>query len=88
MATVIIRLAENHFISRRAEGMLGNGWEQVCSVQWARMQTDVSAAVYVCRLASALNMKGTGLVLGVTTCVLLLTTAARSVGLMKTSSEN
>lgn len=33
MATVIIRLAENHFISRGAEGMLGNGWERVRSVQ-------------------------------------------------------
>ena len=52
----------------------------------ALMQTDVSAAVCVCRRASVLNMKGTSL--GMTTCVLLLTTVAPSVGLMKTSTES
>lgn len=54
----------------------------------ALTQTDVSAAVYVCRRAPVQNMKGTGLALGKTACVLLLTTAARSVGLMKTSLES
>lgn len=43
----------------------------------ALMQTDVSAAAFVCGLTSALNMKGTSLALGATTCVLLLTTVAR-----------
>lgn len=36
MVTVIIRLAENHFISHRAEGMLGNGLKRVFSVQRLR----------------------------------------------------
>lgn len=56
VATVIIRLAENHFISHGAEGMLGNGKEAGFQCSEAMMQTDVSVSVYACWHMSALNI--------------------------------
>lgn len=61
MAAVIIRLDENHFISRRAEGMLGNDLKQVFQASEAMMQSDVPVSLNVCRRISVLNMKGTSL---------------------------
>ncbi len=58
MVTVIIRLAENHFISHRAEGMLGNGFKQVFQCSEALEHSEVSVSVCVCRHVAVLNMKG------------------------------
>lgn len=68
MVTVIIRLAENHIISHRAEGMLGNGMKQVFGVVFRGRDADRCVAfclfmqAYFC--TCILSMKGTSYVLG------------------------
>lgn len=48
MATVIIRLAENHFISHRAEETLGNGMEQVFIAVFRGCDADAPLSVCAC----------------------------------------